>query len=195
MSSPTSTFGLLERIQRGDREAFTPLYDRYSRRLAVLVHCRLGPELRESLEIEDVLQEVFLRAHRDLGDFQYRGPGSFMRWLASIAQHVIIDLARYHGREQRRAAETVRLRSDSNPGGPDPEDSRTPSRILRQKEEVGLLLAGLEALPEDYREAILLAKVEGLSMAEMAVRMGRSRDAVAVLLCRALQRIRAGRAS
>ena len=59
-----------------------------------------------------------------------------------------------------------------------------------QNEGVENLLARLDALPPDYRQAILLATVEGLSSAEMAIRMNRSREAVAVLLHRALQRLR-----
>jgi len=56
---------------------------------------------------------------------------------------------------------------------------------------VQALFARLEGLPPDYREAILLAKVEGLSTAEIAARMGKTREAVALLLHRALKRLRA----
>ncbi len=184
----TSTCGLLDRIHKGDSQAFTPLFDKYSRRLAVLVYYRMGPELRASLEVDDVIQEIFLRAFRDITTFNYRSAGSFMHWLSSIANHVIIDLARFHGREQRRAFETVRFRSESNPGGPDPLDSLTPSRILREKEDLEALIGKLNALPDDCREVILLAKVEDLSTAEMAERLGKSREATALLLHRAIKR-------
>lgn len=190
MPAVTSTFGLLDRVHKGDREAFALLFDQYSRRLAVLIHYRLSAELRASLEIDDVLQEVFFRAFRDIGKFEYRSPGSFMNWLSKIAGHVIIDLARFHGREQRQAVETVPFRSDSNPRGPQPVDSMTPSRILRENEEVDTLIGKLSALPGDYREAILLAKVEGLSTAEVAERMGKSREAAALLVHRAVKRFR-----
>jgi DNA-directed RNA polymerase specialized sigma24 family protein len=49
----------------------------------------------------------------------------------------------------------------------------------------------LSALPEDYRQAILMAKIEGLSTAEMAERLGKSREAVALLVYRAVKRFRA----
>ena len=189
MGSPTSTFGLLERVHRGDREAFTPLFEKYSRRLAVLIHCRMSPELHAAVEVDDLLQEVFLRAFRDLPAFEYRTPGSFMQWLASISRHVIIDQARYQGREQR-AGETVRFRSESNPLGPDPADRRTPTRILHEREDLRILADQLGELPPDYREVILLAKVEELSTSEISERLGRSREAVAVLLHRAVKRFR-----
>jgi RNA polymerase sigma factor (sigma-70 family) len=113
-----------------------------------------------------------------------------MSWLARIADHLIADEARSQAR-QKRNAELVRFRSVGNPGGPEPVDPTTPSRIFTQNESIENLLARLDALPPDYRQAILLAKVQGLSSAEMATQMGRSREAVAVLLHRALQRLRA----
>jgi RNA polymerase sigma factor (sigma-70 family) len=113
-----------------------------------------------------------------------------MNWLSKITGHVIVDLARFHGRQQRQAVETVPFRSESNPRGPEPVDSMTPSRILRENEEADTLIQKLGALPDDYREAILLAKVEGLSTAEVAERMGRSREAAALLVHRAVKRFR-----
>ncbi len=113
-----------------------------------------------------------------------------MSWLSRIADHVIADLARAQARQKRDAGEVVRFRSESNPTGPEPIDATTPSRILEQNERAERLFARLEALPSDYRDAILMAKMECLSSAEMAARLGKSREAVAVLLCRALQRLR-----
>jgi RNA polymerase sigma-70 factor (subfamily 1) len=190
MSSPTSTFGLLERLRAGDKESFTELFTKYRPRLAVLIHYKLSPETRGRVEVDDILQEVFFAASQDIGNFTYRSPGSFMSWLARIADHVIIDAARSMGRQKRHAAEMLRFRSASNPGGPEPVDSHTPSRIFAEQEGLQRLLDKLDALPPDYRDAILMAKVESLSPAEMAERLGKSREAVAVLLHRAIQRLR-----
>jgi RNA polymerase sigma-70 factor (ECF subfamily) len=190
MQAPTSTFDLLERIRHGDRQVFSPLFDKYRRRLAVLIHYRLGPELSAVAEVDDILQDVFLRAFQDIDKFSYESPGSFLRWLSRIADHAVIDLARYHGR-QRRAATVLAFRSESNPDGPEPADSRTPSRVFMEREGLAALIEKLNALPEDYRQAILLAKVEGLTTAEMAEQLGRSRESAALLLHRALKRFRA----
>jgi RNA polymerase sigma-70 factor (ECF subfamily) len=190
MSPFTSTFGLIERFREGDETAFSQLFAKYRPRLAVLIHYKLGASLRERVEVDDILQEVFLAASKDIGNFTYRSPGSFMSWLSRIAEHVIVDEARSQARQKRRAAEVVRFRSAGNPGGPEPVDSETPSRILMQKEVTKDLLGRLDALAPDYRDVILMAKVEGLSSAEIAERMGRSREAIAVLLHRALQRLR-----
>jgi RNA polymerase sigma-70 factor (ECF subfamily) len=190
MDPPSTTFALLEKAKAGDSDALSQVFERNRRRLLVLVHYKLGPRARQMSEAEDVVQEVYLRACRAIDRFQYQSTGSLMRWLSSIADHVIIDRARYEGRE-RRAGEEVPFRSESNPMGPEPLDTRTPSRLLSQEEAVGRLLARLDALPDDYRSAIVMAKIEGLSTAEMADRLGKSREAVALLVFRAVKRFRA----
>ncbi len=185
MGAPTSSNDLVARVKNGDRDAFSGLFEKYRGRLAVLIYFKLGAELRASCEVDDILQETLLRAWRDIERFHYRAPGSFLSWLACIADHVIIDAARYGGRE-RRAAAVAPLSQV-----PEAADTKTPSRLLAQKERAAALLDRLNALPEDYRQAILLAKVEGLSTAEVAERMGKSREAAALLLHRAIKRFRA----
>jgi RNA polymerase sigma factor (sigma-70 family) len=125
-----------------------------------------------------------------MNQFTYRTPGSLMAWLSRIADHVIVDAARYRNREKRRAEEMVRLRSESNPGGPEPADSETPSRVFEREEGARNLLKKLDALSEEYREMILLAKFEGLTTKEISERTGKSRENVALLLHRALKRFR-----
>jgi len=191
MEPVTSSYGLIERIKNGDQEAFSVLFGEYRSRLAVLIHYRMGSELGRWYEVDDILQETFLQAFRDVRQFTYRTPGSFMSWLARIADHVLADLARSQNRQKRHAAEMLRFRSESNPSGPDPVDSKTPSRVLAEAEGARELLDKLNSLPEDYRHAILLMKVEGLSTSEAAERLGKSKAATALLLHRALKRFRA----
>jgi len=189
--TPTTSFGAVQRVKGGDYDAFAALFAKYRRRLAALLRYKAGPELLAAVEVDDLLQETFLQAFRDIGKFQYAAPGSFWNWLASIAGHVVQDAARFRGRQKRHAGEVVGFRSAGNPDGPDPIDARTPTLLLAEKEAVAALFARLEALPPDYREAILLAKIEGLSTVEIAARMGKTREAAALLLHRALKRLRA----
>jgi RNA polymerase sigma-70 factor (ECF subfamily) len=189
MEAKTSTFTLLEKAKAGDEQALSLVFEQYRRRLSVLVHFKLSPRSRELSEVDDVVQETYLRAFRDVDRFTYQTPGSFLRWLSSIADHVIVDQVRYRNRD-RRAGEEVPFRSQSNPLGPEPVDTRTPSRLLGQQEAVERLLERLNGLPEDYRQAILLAKIQGLSTAEMAECLGKSREQVALLVYRAVKRFR-----
>jgi RNA polymerase sigma-70 factor (ECF subfamily) len=194
MESPRSSLYLIERIKKGDQEAFSPLIEKYRSRLAVWVHYRMSPNLRRMIEVDDILQETLLRAFKEFEHFQYRAPGGFMRWLMLIAEHVIADTARYHGREKRHA-EMVRLRSESNPQGPEPADNRTPSLLLHEREKLQNLIRKLDWLPDHYREVILLSKVEGRSTPEMAEILGKTREATALLLHRALKEFRRIQAS
>jgi len=189
MPSPTSTFALLERARAGDAGALSAAFERSRRRLAVLVHFKLGAEARRFSDVEDIVQETCLRAFRDVDAFEYRSPGSFLKWLSAIADHVIVDRVRYESRA-RRAGEMVAFRSESNPAGPEPADTNTPSRLFARQEALERLIDRLSALPGDYRQAILMAKVEGLSTAEMAERLGKTREAVALLVYRAVKRFR-----
>src|SRR6266571_3315859 len=187
MDPATSTFGLVERFKKGETEAFSLLFRKYRRRLAVLVHYKMSPALHGLMEVEDILQEVFLAAARDMNQFTYQSPGSLIAWLSRIADHVIADAARYQNRAKRRAEKLLRFRSDSNPQGPEPVDSETPSRLFEREESVQILLQKLNALSEEYRDMILLAKFEGLTTKEIAEQVGKSRESVALTLHRALK--------
>ena len=190
MEPHTSSHGLVERVQQGDHEAFSRLFEKYRSRLAVLVHYKLGSDLRRDADVDDILQETMLRAYRDIERFEYKAPGSFMSWLARIAEHVIVDAARAQKRH-KRAGEHVPFRSESNPGGPDPADFHTPSRIFSENESLGRFVETLGSLPEDYRRVILLAKVEGLATSEIAQRLEKSNEATSLLLHRAIKRLQA----
>jgi RNA polymerase sigma-70 factor (ECF subfamily) len=183
------TLPLIERIRRGEREAFTPLFEKYRPRLAAFIYYKAGTQAREKLEIDDLVQETFLQAFRQFDNFTYREPGSFFRWLARIAEHILIDAVRYETREKRRG-EKVRFRSESNPDGPEPVDSLTPSRMLARREAIERLFEKLDALPENFRQAIVMARIEGLSTAEIAGKLGKSREAVSLILHRALKQLR-----
>lgn len=188
--SPTTTFGLLERIRQGDDAAFSLLFERYRARLAVLIHYKLGERLRIDRDVEDVMQDVFLAASRDLRSFTYRAPGSFMGWLARIVDNTIRDHARYQDRQKRNFGDRVTLASATSPNGFEPRVSKTPSRLFAAREELQQVLERLDALPEDYRRVLVMARIECLSTAEIAARLERSREAVAVLLYRAIQSLK-----
>jgi DNA-directed RNA polymerase specialized sigma24 family protein len=82
---------LVCRAQGGDRDAFEELFATYRERLAAVVRCRLGAGLRGRVEVEDVLQETFVRAFPAVARFEERHADSFFLWLSGIAVNVVSD--------------------------------------------------------------------------------------------------------
>ena len=189
-ANPTSTFGLISKIQSGDHDAFSVLFEKYRKKLALVLYYKVSDPIRLQVSIQDLLQETFLRAYRDFDRFKYLGPGSFMSWLCAIADHVVVDRGRFQNRQKRKAVSILRFRSQTNPRGPEPAVSLTPSRIFEEQEQLQKLKEILNSLPEDYREVIIQAKINGCLTEEIARRMGKSRQNVSITLHRALKRFR-----
>jgi RNA polymerase sigma-70 factor (ECF subfamily) len=191
MTTVTQSLEIVERAKKGDQDAFFWLFQKHQSRLAVFIRYQMSDALRRRYEIDDVLQELFLRAFRDLPHFKYQGAGSFLRWLFQIARHTLQDLARHEDRKKRKVEqEALSPSAASRPIVTEPAHSQTPSRILFQRERLAQLLKSLDALAEADRELILLAKVEGLAIGEMSQLLGKDKIQISLSLHRALQRLR-----
>lgn len=169
---------LLKRTRSGDRGAFDELCREHGDGLAALIRARLGAALRAKIEPEDILQETLLRAFESIDVFRGEDAKTFFNWLASIAEHLIWNAS------QKRSLGEAPLVFDASDGGV------SPSKGLRRKERLARLEASLSGLKPEQREAILLSKVDGLRVKEIAARMGRSEAAVKQLLSRGLRALR-----
>jgi RNA polymerase sigma-70 factor (ECF subfamily) len=179
MGARQDTPELIARAQAGDREAVERLIAEHRAPLEASVRARLGAHLRTEVEVDDVLQETYVQALSSVESFQWAGEGSFLRWLRGVAEHVILNLAR-----RQRNDPILYLEQDRPHGGP------SPSRHLRRRERLDRLQDAVEGLPPDYREAVLLVRIEGLRIQDAAARMGRTPKAVKHLLARALARLK-----
>jgi RNA polymerase sigma-70 factor (subfamily 1) len=179
MGSQEQARDLIERAKTGDRPAFEALAEMFRPRLEKLIEARLGKRLRESLEADDVLQESMLRAFRSIQDFEWRKEDAFFSWLSGIVEHVLQTAV-----EEQARRRFVRLESDVA-GSQVP-----PSRALGREERFDRLEEALKDLSPEHRQVILLARAEGLSIKDIAIRMDRSPDAVKQLLSRALRKLR-----
>ncbi|HZL98875.1 MAG TPA: sigma-70 family RNA polymerase sigma factor [Planctomycetota bacterium] len=141
----------------------------------------LSKESRSDL-VQSVCREVVEHASR----YEHRGGDGFRQWLRATAERKIIDRYRYYTADKRDAARDVAPAPDAG-GGSDPCDGGpSPSQHAVAAEQAERLQRALDALPPHYRDVIRLARLEGLPLAEVAVRLGRSEDAVRNLLFRAL---------
>ncbi len=174
-----SSESLIQQAQAGDREAFDRLAEGLRERLEGLVTTRLGSVLRQKVEVEDVVQEALLRGFRSIQSFQRSDEDSLFRWLGGIANHVILEIARRHHRELIMALD------DEIPA-----DEPSASTAERRKDRFERLQAAFNTLSPDHRTVILLARIDRLSMAEVARHMDRSPEAASQLLWRALKKLK-----
>ena len=183
---------LVRRAQGGDVRAFEMLVVKYQRRVERLI----GRLVRDVDLVADISQETFLRAWRGLASF--RGESAFYTWLYRIAVN-----------SAKRALEGLRrdpvvTESSLVRGGDEedqeplseraaPSDGVTPESLLAGKELSAAVQAAVAALPEDFRRALELREVEGLTYEEIAQalacpvgtvrsRIHRAREAVAASL-------------
>jgi RNA polymerase sigma-70 factor (ECF subfamily) len=172
------TSDLVQRARTGDRAAFGELFRAHRARLLERIRARLGRKLRASVEAEDVLQETFLRAFESVAHFTPRGPDSFFHWLGAIAEHLILSAS------QKKRPAPLELEREPAAG------AVSPSRALRREERLERLESALASLPAEQKEIVLLARLEGLSTAEIAKRLGKSPESVRQILSRGLKRLR-----
>ena len=188
----SKTQHLVALAKEGDESALNQLCTVYGPRVLWLIRLRMGRALRSKLESIDVVQDVLVHALRDLDKFTYRSEGDFVRWLSRIAENRLRDnLDKLHA-EKRDIRKEVRLDmqrptgEDSFDAGMEPIATTTPSVILSRKEEFDRLSRAIDRLKQEYREIIVLTKIEGLSYGEIADKLGKSADAVRMLACRAM---------
>ncbi len=175
----------------GDNSAQDRLCRAYGERVRRIVRLRMGSELRSKLESMDLVQDVLMCALRDLGDFTYTNEGDFLRWLSRIAENRLRDnLDKLHaGKRDIRKEVPLDNYRPTTAGGfvgtPGPIAATTPSIIMSRKEDLNKLEKAIDKLRPEYREVIMLAKIEELSYNQIGERLGKSTGAVKILVSRA----------
>ena len=181
---PERSADLVRRAQEGDRMAFDALIRKNEVRLLRLVRARMGKELRGIEESHDVVQSALTEAVRGLPRFEYRGAGSFLRWLGTIVEHEVRHHLRDHHRAKRRRDFEEPLCDE--PRAPDP----SPSQIACGNEMTARYAQALERADPDERELLLLHQELGCSHEEIAQALGIvSAEAVRKRIARGLARL------
>ena len=187
-----TTQHLVTLAKEGDRTALEQLCQVYGERVHWIVRFRMGGEIRSKLDSMDVVQDAFILALQDLDDFTYRDEGDFLRWMSKIVENRIRDNMKKLHSDKRNIRKEVPLRNDLTTmqrrfeGDVGPMATTTPSVIVSQREDLDKLEKAINKLRPEYREAIILRKIEGLSYKEIGTRLGKSTDAVGMLVSRAM---------
>lgn len=161
MGSPTLDRTLVDRVQRGDKLAFDLLVRRYQFKVANVV----SRYVSDKTDVEDIVQEVFIKAYRALARF--RGESAFYTWLYRIA----INTAKNHLVAQGRRPPATDVDADEaahTDAGRGLREIGTPEANLLSREVAETVTRALNTLPPDLRQAITLRELEGLSYEEIA---------------------------
>lgn len=174
VSSSARLASLAARAQHGDRDAFAELY----RLRAGRVFAYLAKILRERTAAEDATAETFLQAWKGIA--KLRDPDRFDAWLFRIAHHVAMD--------ELKRPQTLEL--TVAPEAPDATVGANPEAVATQGEAAERIRQALLALPERYREVLVLRYFGDWSDREVARQMGTSAGNVRALRMRAMRRLR-----
>lgn len=152
---------LVARVQKGDKRAFDMLVLKYQYK----VHAIVSRYIKDFDEVNDVVQEAFIKAYRALAKF--RGESQFYTWLYRIA----VNTAKNYlvARNRRPPASDVDAAdADYYEGGDRLRDIDSPENLLYRDELEEVVDHAIRDLPEDLRTAVTLREFEGLSYEEIA---------------------------
>ena len=156
---------LVARAQRGDKQAFELLVEKYQRKLARL----LSRFIRDPAEVEDVTQEAFIKAYRALPAF--RGDSAFYTWLYRIGINTAKNYLMAMGRRAPTSTEIEAEEAEGFEEGEQLRDINTPESVLLSNEIAQTVNATIEGLPEELRRAIQMREIEGMSYEDIAQAM------------------------
>lgn len=194
----SSTTRLVIASKEGDNEALGRLLEQYRGYLIMLAHRYLSDQLRRRIDPADVVQLTCLEVKRDLPQFRGNTPAEFAGWIRGMLKNNVASAVTRHITTQKRS---IRREATAAPaaGGKSsagnwiaqlPGSQTTPSGVAIRSEAVVALIEALHELPETQAEAIRMRYMEGLPLADIVERMGKSDTAVAGLLKRGLKKLR-----
>lgn len=174
-----------------DDAAETP--EPYRKYLRVLAGLHLDRRLRGKLDPSDVVQQAL--AYPALADLRHREPAVLAAWLRKILARALADAVKHYERGRRdvnleRSLEADLDRSATGFAAGLAADQTSPGGRLERDEELLRLVEALAGLPEAIREVVVLEHCQGLTLRQIADRIGKSVPAVASLLRRGLAGLR-----
>ena len=152
---------IVQRVLEGDTNAFEELVLEYEKK----VYNAALRMLNNSEDAADMTQEAFIKTYNSLSGF--RGDSKFSVWLTRIVSNLCLDFLRSRNRRP-----TVSLSMEDEDGEDVQLDiadtSQSPEQLLERSLTRESVRRGLQSLPEDYREILLLREIQGLSYDEIA---------------------------
>jgi RNA polymerase sigma-70 factor, ECF subfamily len=167
----------IDKARRGDRDAFRVLVDRHARPVFRLAFRMTGSET----DAEDMVQETFLKAWKQIGKFD--GRATFGTWLHRICANCALD----HIRARKRKQE---MQTADDPLAQMAAGTPSPERLAFSAQVTTILGAALDELSEMERTAFVLRHYEGLGIDEISETLGVQAGAAKHSIFRAVQKLR-----
>lgn len=173
---------LVRRVQGGELDAFEELVRAHEKTVYNLALRMTG----NPQDAEDMAQEAFLKAYRSLPEF--RGESKFSVWLYRIVSNVCLDHLR---KQSRRPSSSLTMEDDDGEEQQFdvPDESASPEKLLEQKLTREAVQRGLNQLPDEQRQILLLRELRGLSYEEIGEALGLEAGTVKSRIFRARKRL------
>jgi RNA polymerase sigma-70 factor (ECF subfamily) len=179
----------LARARAGSKEALGQVLQACREYLLCVAARELDDaDLRAKEAASDVVQNTFLDAHRDFGQFGGQTEGEFLAWLRGLLRHNVSNCRRRWRSEMRDAGRESRLDSHDSAVAP-PAPAPSPSSWAVREEDRESLERALARLPDDQRQVLHLRYREERSFEEIGRLMNRSANAAQKLWARAVERL------
>lgn len=179
---PADDTCLVQETLAGNQASFQLLVERYQSRLFALVR----HYTRNPVEVEDVVQETFLKAYHRLDSFQHQS--SFYTWIYRIAVNTVLDFQKKRGRSPVQSVEDPELLPNSS----QPSGSRivSPDARMEREEIAKITHEVLESMPEIFRTVLVMREFEDMAYQDIADVLGISIGTVESRLFRARARFK-----
>jgi RNA polymerase sigma-70 factor (ECF subfamily) len=175
--APRLTESIVLRAQAGSPAALSGLVERYQSRVLRRVRGRLGEGLRHHVESVDIVQDVFAEAMRSIRDFVPGQERSFHRWICTIIENRIRNVARHQRARPSQTSEPVAVESAF--------DEHDQEAELELQEQQELVRRALTLLPTEQRSVLHLRMFEGRSYREISDLLEKSEPAIQMQVTRA----------
>jgi len=172
------------RAREGDSDAFRLLVERHSRVIFRVAHRMTGNEH----DADDVVQETFLRAYRQIDAFEERA--NFSTWLHRIAVNCSLDLLRARSRHDKHRAETTVFDGEEQHELEVATSDPQPDRLVLSAELQRHVAAAMEKLSGNERTAFVLRHFEGMPVEEIGRTLGIQVNAAKHTIFRAVRKLR-----
>jgi RNA polymerase sigma-70 factor (ECF subfamily) len=186
-------------MQAGDRKAFDRFFTAHAPRVLLYIHYHLGGRLRRKVDPADILQELYAKVFTRFAPFRRRAEAMGVRkLLIRMADHEITEAYRYHFKVSKRDARrelsaALAERDDARERVPldwVPSDATSITARVARHEEYQQAIRMLRILSPLEQYVTVARVIEGLSMAEIAAKLGKSSGALRMILSRARDKLR-----